>query len=125
MINIDWKSGVPAYDQIVSGFIRLKAVGAMGPGEQLPSVRSLAMQLGVNPNTVQKAYFILEEKGIIFSVAGKGSFISEGEEAEKAIKASVAAAFEKAVNVAFRHGLDLKDVNKILEKVYKEGGKND
>ena len=62
MIQIDWKSGIPAYDQIVSGFIRLKAIGAMLPGEKLPSVRSLAMQLGVNPNTVQKAYLILEEK---------------------------------------------------------------
>ena len=121
MIHIDWKCGIPAYDQIVSGFIRLKAVGGMLPGEKLPSVRSLAVQLGVNPNTVQKAYLILEEKGIIFSVAGKGSFIAESKEADIAVKASATLAFEKAALEAFHHGLSLEDITEVLDKIYKEG----
>ena len=125
MIQIDWKSGIPAYDQIVSGFIRLKAIGAMLPGEKLPSVRSLAMQLGVNPNTVQKAYLILEEKGIIFSAAGKGSFIAESKEADMAVKIMALGAFEKATKEAFHHGLILEDINEILNKIYGEGDKND
>ena len=62
MIKIDWQSGVPIYDQIVSGFIRLRAIGALQAGDKLPSVRSMAVKLGVNPNTVQKAYIILENK---------------------------------------------------------------
>ena len=125
MLQIDWKSGIPAYDQIVSGFIRLKAMGVMVSGEKLPSVRSLAMQLGVNPNTVQKAYLMLEEKGIIFSSVGKGSFIAEGKAADMAVKAAAMGAFEKAAKEAFHHGLSLEDINEVLKKIYEEGDKND
>ena len=59
MIQIDWKSGVPAYDQIVSGIIKLKALGVLKPNDKLPSVRNFALKLGVNPNTVQRSYLIL------------------------------------------------------------------
>ena len=54
MIQIDWQSRTPIYDQLIRGVVRLKALGVLQPGDKLPSVRSLAAQLGVNPNTVQK-----------------------------------------------------------------------
>ena len=60
MFELDLKSGVPICDQIVNGFIRLKALGLISAGEQMPSVRSLALKFSVNPNTVQKAYSVLE-----------------------------------------------------------------
>ena len=77
MIQIDWQSRTPIYDQLIRGVVRLKSLGVLQPGEKLPSVRSLAGQLGVNPNTVQKAYQMLETQGVIYSVSGKGSFISD------------------------------------------------
>ena len=73
MFQLDLKSGTPICDQIVSGFIRLKAIGVLRTNDQLPSVRALASKFSVNPNTIQKAYAILESKGIIYSVKGKGS----------------------------------------------------
>ena len=89
MIKIDWQSGVPAYDQIVQGMIRLKAVGAFAAGDQLPSVRSLAVSLGVNPNTVQKAYKLLEEEGLIQSRAGAKSCVVVTERKMQDIRAEI------------------------------------
>lgn len=77
MILIDVKSRQPIYEQLYNGIVRLSALGAMLPGEQLPSVRSLAQELGVNPNTVQKAYQLLERDGLIVSAPGKGSFLAD------------------------------------------------
>ena len=85
MLKLNYKSGVPICDQIVNGFVRMKALGLVESGEQLPSVRALAMELGVNPNTIQKAYQILETNGIIYSVKGKGSFISDDAAADTAV----------------------------------------
>ena len=88
MIQLNYKSGVPICDQIVNGFIRMKALGLVESGEQLPSVRQLAMELSVNPNTIQKAYQILESSGIIYSVKGKGSFFSDDAAADAAWNAA-------------------------------------
>ena len=89
MIPIDYRSGEPLYDQIVSGVLRLKAVGALLPGDKLPSVRALALEIGINPNTVQKAYGILESNGVICTMAGKGSFVSQDEAAMEMIAPAV------------------------------------
>lgn len=123
MISIDYRSGEPIYDQIVSGILRLKAVGALSPGDKLPSVRALALEIGINPNTVQKAYGILESSGIICSVAGKGSFISRDEAAMEMITAAARQDFAQAVRKALAAGLTGAE---LLELVRKEGGeKND
>ena len=58
MFGLDLKSGVPICDQIVNGFIKMRALGLISGGEQMPSVRSLALKFSINPNTVQKAYAI-------------------------------------------------------------------
>ena len=86
MFQLDLKSGLSICDQIVNGFIRLKAIGVLKSGYRLPSVRALASKFSVNPNTIQKAYGILESKNIIYSVKGKGSFISDDSESVAAIK---------------------------------------
>ena len=71
MLQIDYKSGMSICDQVVNGFIKLIAVGVLKTGDSLPSVRQMASTLSVNPNTVQKAYAILEERGVIYSVKFK------------------------------------------------------
>ena len=122
MIQIDWQSGIPAYDQIVQGIIRLKAVGALSPNEQLPSVRNLAVQLGVNPNTVQKSYLILENKGTIYSVAGKDSFLADTEEADLAVKNAALARLTQAADEAQRFGISEQEALDAVTKSYQRGG---
>lgn len=125
MITIDYKSRVPIYDQIVNGIIRLKVVGVLKDGDKLPSVRQLALKLSVNPNTVQKAYAILETNGVIYSVTGKGSFISEDETAKDAILEAAKDDFKRAVEEAFRKGLAKEELENILKQIYKGGREND
>ncbi|MBQ8474428.1 MAG: GntR family transcriptional regulator [Clostridia bacterium] len=77
MFRIDGMSRTPVYEQIIEQIEKLVSLGIISPGEQLPSVRSLSIELSVNPNTIQKAYSELDAKGIVHSVPGKGCFVSE------------------------------------------------
>ena len=76
MITVDYKDRRPIYEQLTANITELALSGELQPDEQLPSVRQLASQLGINPNTISKAYAELERRGIIYSVSGKGSFIN-------------------------------------------------
>ena len=74
MISLNYRDSRPIYEQIKDGLRKLIVTGAMSPDEKLPSVRALATQLSINPNTIQRAYNELENEGYIYSVPGKGSF---------------------------------------------------
>lgn len=76
MITIDYKDRRPIYEQIVSGIEDLAVRGVLEPDSQLPSVRQLAVELSINPNTIQRAYSQLEKTGVIYSVKGKGNFVA-------------------------------------------------
>ena len=76
MISLNYRDSRPIYEQIRDGLKKLIVTGAMAPAEKLPSVRSLATQLSINPNTIQRAYNELENEGFIYSIPGKGSFAS-------------------------------------------------
>lgn len=76
MIILDYKDRRPIYEQVVSKLEDLILQGVLTPDEQLPSVRQLAMDLSINPNTIQRAYAELERRGCTYSVKGKGSFVS-------------------------------------------------
>ena len=76
MISLDYKDGRPLHKQIEDGIKELVVSGIMSADEQLPSVRELSVSLTVNPNTVQRAYKQLETDGFIYSVKGKGNFVS-------------------------------------------------
>ena len=71
----------PIYEQLYQSVVKMAALGVFSENEQLPSVRSVAQELGVNVNTVQKAYRMLEKDGVIVSYPGKGSFIASGDNA--------------------------------------------
>ncbi|MCI8900639.1 MAG: GntR family transcriptional regulator [Lachnospiraceae bacterium] len=77
MILIDHKDRRPIYEQIIERFQQMILCGALQPGAPMPSVRSLAMELSLNPNTIQRAYQELERTGYIYTIKGKGSFVSE------------------------------------------------
>ena len=123
MLSLNYKSGVPICDQIVNGFIRMKALGLIAAGDQLPSVRTLAIELGVNPNTVQKAYQQLEAGGVIYSVKGKGSFIAEDDLADTAVIKAAKAEFEKAVKAAAELGLGEEELIGLVKTVLKGEGR--
>ncbi len=76
MIHLDFHDPRPIYEQIVEQFEMLIARGALAADEKIPSVRQLSVELSLNPNTVQKAYNELLSRGEIYSVRGKGSFVS-------------------------------------------------
>lgn len=77
MIQIDYRDARPIYEQIVDNVEMLALRGALPAGSQLPSVRQLAMELSINPNTIQRAYAELERRGVIYSAKGRGNFISD------------------------------------------------
>ena len=74
MIILDYQDRRPIYEQITERFRTLIYQGALPAGSRLPSVRQLAMELSINPNTIQRAYMTLEQEGLIYPVRGKGEF---------------------------------------------------
>ncbi len=116
MFQIDYRSGVSICDQIVNNIIRLKTLGVLSSGTQLPSVRALASKLSVNPNTVLKAYSLLESSGIICSVKGKGTFISDDAVADNAIKENAKKEFLSSVKSALNKGLKKDELIKIINE---------
>ncbi len=74
LLNLDYRDARPIYEQVRDNLRRLMVSGAIQEGEKLPSVRSLASNLAINPNTIQRAYESLEAEGYVYSIPGKGSF---------------------------------------------------
>lgn len=74
MLSLNYRDSRPIYEQVRDGLRRLIITGAIPPGDKLPSVRTLAGQLAINPNTIQRSYESLEQEGYAYSVPGKGSF---------------------------------------------------
>lgn len=80
MIHLDYRDSRPIYEQVRDGLRRLMVTGMLQSGDKLPSVRQLATQLAINPNTIQRAYGELENEGYVYSVNGRGTFVAEGQE---------------------------------------------
>ena len=89
MISLNYRDSRPIYEQIRDGLRKLIVTGALGADEKLPSVRALAAQLAINPNTIQRAYNELEGEGYIYSVPGKGSFAAANAAADTARQAEL------------------------------------
>ena len=80
MISVDYKDRTPIYEQIIANIEHLIALGVLKQDEKLPSVRNLAIELSINPNTIQKAYTVLEAKKVIYTVKGIGNFVSKDDD---------------------------------------------
>ena len=77
MINLDYQSRTPIYEQIILEIERYVSLGILKPKEQLMSIRDMATTLGINPNTVKKAYAELENRGVIVTISTKGTFVKD------------------------------------------------
>lgn len=80
MIILDYKDTRPIYEQVVDKLQKLIINGVLEPDSKMPSVRNLAMELSINPGTIQKAYAELERKGFLYTIKGRGNFVTYNEE---------------------------------------------
>ena len=120
MFSIDARSRIPIYEQLVHNIISLISKGVLSADDQLPSVRSLARDLGINPNTVQKAYQELEQRGLIYQAAGRGSFISPGDHLKKAVFEQHLKAVETPVRAARIAGITKEMIDALTQQIYEE-----
>ena len=109
MFTLNYRDSQPIYGQIKDGLRRMIVTGALEPGEKLPSVRAMAMDLAINPNTIHRAYSELEAEGFIYSVPGKGSFAAQRRSAD--------AAPETGSGTAPRHGVDAAREAKLIRQL--------
>ncbi len=114
MVHLDYRDARPIYAQLISGFQEQILSGILQPGDKLPSVRELAGQLAINPNTIQRAYRELEHDGWIATVAGKGCFVCEIP--QNTGKTAQLEQFDKIVESLLACGVTAQELMKRLEK---------
>ena len=119
MFIIDIQNKVPIFEQLKKQILEFISIGILLPNDKLPSVRSLATDIGVNPNTVSKAYQELENQGYIYSIKGKGCFIADNQ-TDQLIKDDKLDDFKGCVNEMKKHQITKDKLLEIIEKVYKE-----
>lgn len=118
MILIDYKDRRPIYEQVVEKLSDLMVRGVLEQDSQLPSVRSLAMELSINPNTIQRAYAELERQGYIYSVKGKGSFVAENHQILEQKKKSVFDTLRGVVEEAKNLGITMLELQEQIIQCY-------
>ena len=126
MIILDYKDRRPIYEQVAEKLEELMLLGVLGENEPLPSVRSLAMELSINPNTIQRAYAEMERQGYIYTVKGKGSFVAENSVMKEKRKKDLLIQVSEVIDEAIRLGISGEEIKNMVEIQYqaaeKEGG---
>ncbi len=122
MVHLDYRDARPIYAQLVDGFREQILAGVLQEGDKLPSVRELAGQLAINPNTIQRAYRELELSGWVASVAGKGSFVCPVPDAGET--KALLQGLEKTVKALQARGMGVQDIIRYLEEGGKENAGN-
>lgn len=116
MILIDYKDRRPIYEQVIEKFQQMILCGVLQSGDAMPSVRSLAMELSINPNTIQRAYQELERSGYIYSIKGKGSFVSDTQSAAESKRRELQEEFKSCVEKAMAAGFTETELRELLEQ---------
>lgn len=120
MILIDYSDKCPIYEQIVERFRTLILNGVLEAGEKIPSVRELAVELSINPNTIQRAYGELERDGFVYSVKGKGSFVCADQTAVEKEKEKMLQTLEEQFRACKEAGITATDVMRCVTTVFGE-----
>lgn len=118
MIILDYKDRRPIYEQIIEKLEELMLLGVLQENEALPSVRSLAMDLSINPNTIQRAYAELERRGYIYTVKGKGSFVAENRTMRENKRKEVLVRVSEIIDEAIRLGIPDQEIKNMIEIQY-------
>ena len=122
MIQLNYRDGRPIYEQVRDGLRQLLVVGAIQPGDKLPSVRSMAAQLAINPNTIQRAYEALEQEGYVYSVPGKGSFAAPNTGVDEGRRTELYRVFDQAAAELLFLGVKGQELHTRIGRL--EGGEN-
>ena len=121
MISINTRDPRPIYVQIKESLCRLILNGVLQEGERMPSVRDLAGQLAINPNTIQRAYRELENEGFIYSMTGKGSFVAPLHEVDHGRRVTKLAEFRAAALELMQLGSTKEELTAMLSELEQEG----
>lgn len=120
MIQLNYRDSRPIYEQIKDGLKKLVISGAYNKGEKLPSVRELAAELAINPNTISKAFKELEAEGYIYTVAGKGSFASGSSEVNPVRNEKLMKEFDEIVKELLYLSVDSQSLKLRIEQLEQE-----
>jgi GntR family transcriptional regulator len=124
LFELDFRSRKPIYEQICDKIKELIALGDLKTGEQLPAVRALAKEIGINHNTIQKAFAQLEREGIIISITGKGSFVSGDADHRAVFRQGALDEIARVIEKNLIYHITLEDVIKTAAEVYQKSGEH-
>lgn len=116
MIILDYRDTRPLYEQIVDKFQMLILSGALEPNSRMPSVRSLAVELSINPNTIQRAYSELERTGFLYTVKGKGNYVAYSDSLKDVRKQEILEKLRYLKKEALGMGMTVKELTGFLEQ---------
>ncbi len=122
MLSLDYRDKRPLYEQISEKLKELIAAGGIEPGSQLPSVRAMAMDLSINPNTIQRAYTELERQGYIYSIQGKGNFVADADTLYELGLDELRTKFSAVLRSARGMGLNDREVLKLMKDIIEGRG---
>ena len=125
MLELNYRDARPIYEQIKDGLRRLILSDVIRKNERLPSVRDLASQLAINPNTIQKAYRELEQEGYVYTVSGRGSFAAPLDEVGTARQQMLFAQFDEAVTELLYLKKTPEELKQRIDRLQQGGADND
>lgn len=120
MIVIDYRDKRPLYEQVAEKLAQLIICGALESNAKLPSVRSLAMDLSINPNTIQRAYMQLEQDGYIYTVVGRGNYVTDAHEWQKGYRSLATKELQEALQKAKASGISLEEIIAMAKSCYED-----
>lgn len=118
MILLDYRDKRPIYEQVVEKLERLIVNGALEADSRMPSVRSMGVELAVNPNTIQRAYNQLEQDGYLYTVSGRGSFVAPESEWRDGKKQKMLEEWNLVTERAKESGLTRRELENALGRIY-------
>lgn len=125
MLTVNFSSRTPVYQQLYDDVITLVSLGVLKSDTKLPPVRILATELGINPNTVQKAYKMLEKDGYIYSTVGRGSFVSNKLDQNQAEKIQAKNDLKESIDKAYKKGITKDEMIELVDEITSGGRVND
>lgn len=125
MLTVNFSSRTPVYQQLYDDVIRLVSLGVLKSDTKLPPVRISATELGINPNTVQKAYKMLEKDGYIYSTVGRGSFVSNKLDQNQAEKIQAKNDLKESIDKAYKKGITKDEMIELVDEITSGGRVND
>ena len=120
LFSVNIQGGKPIYEQLYTRLSELILSGSLSPDEKLPPIREVAKTMGINPNTVQKTYQLLEQSGLIYSIPAKGSYVcrlTDDSAALVALQSKCITDFKASAVHAINHGVSINTLQKELEEL--------